>query len=97
MKTPKIQGLRTNLGTKLKAKKQAEKKAQALINEAKFQATVKEMARSLYPKTKIYTLQIGEAQDKFVAKDVASQMQWRLDITNSDWAPWSYVAKHSSK
>ena len=75
----------------MKQKQHEIRMAQAAAAELRLQNTIKNAAKSVYPKGLMY-LQVGrECGDEFVAQKYSNTWQSIVDFSESDWAPWSKI------
>jgi len=78
-----------NLGQKIQAQKNAQKKVRKIANEQKLQEITKKVARSILDTTKKVTVSKTGDITEFSVEKIIQEYDGKMELVDNIWAPWS--------
>ncbi len=85
------------LSQRIKQQQQAMKLAQKMSEEAKLKSLTTSIAKDALGNLKQPTLNVGNLNSGNSTSSVINDYAGKLAITDSVWAPWSYIARNTKK
>lgn len=83
------------LFTLLKKQKTFNKNAKILAENKRFINYTRQVAKSLLPPVKTPNLTVSTADSFVSSASIIQDLTAKLAITDSDWAPWSYIGRRT--
>lgn len=79
----------------LKKQKSSDKNAKISAENKRFINYTRQVAKSLLPPIKTPNLTVSTADSFVSSESIIQDLTAKLAITDSDWAPWSYIGRRT--